>query len=215
MANIFQEAVSDFNKDLEFEKGTRTQMDNFYKNVWGVQGISVEDYNTKSGRINQFKDRDVMVLTRSGKEVYISEKYRRGTWDDILVEIFSNYPTRVGWAVNSEADIIAYVRPQQNEVTEIGVKSMMPVANAILRTMDPGLIERLIKSGKNSCKIKLFLFGKEIGCRLICARNVGYNTISVALSEKELQEMGVKMKSFPLNLSSINEEVETFTNTLA
>jgi hypothetical protein len=214
MNTFFGEIVHDFNKDLEFEKSTRTPMDKFYREVWGVQDISVEDYNTETGRINQQKDRDVLVTSNSGRKVYVSEKYRKGAWDDILVEIFSVYPEKVGWSVHSEADIIAYVVPEKNTVTEIGVSTLVPVANQILRTLDSGLIERLIKSGERSTKIGLPLYGRNIRCRLICARNRGYNTISVAISKKDLQNMGVKMKDFPLNLTNINEEIEDFTKIL-
>ena len=214
MNTFFEEIVDDFNRDLALEKSTRNPMDKFYYNVWGVKDISVEDYETETGRINQQKDRDVLVTASNGRKVYISEKYRRGSWDDILVEIFSVYPKKVGWSVHSEADIIAYVVPAKNTVTEINVRSLLPVANQVLRTLDAGLIERLIKSGKKSCEIILFLYGKNIKCRLICARNKGYNTISVAISKKDLTDMGVKMKDFLLNQEHINEAVEDFMEIL-
>lgn len=212
MADLFNEIVHDIYNDLAYEKGTRNPMDRFYREVWGVTDIQVEDYDTESGKINQRKDRDVLLTTKNGRKVYVSEKNRRGKWNDILIEIYSLYPKKLGWSVHSEADIIAYVRGGQNIVTEISVKTLLPVANQILRTLDTGLIERLIKSGKNSCGIKLFLFGKDIPCRLICARNMGYETISVAISDSDLKQMGVNMRDFPFN--AVNESKVSFLDIL-
>ena len=212
MGNFFEEIVSDFNNDIKYEKGTRDPMDRFYREVWGVTDIEVEDYDTESGKINQRKDRDVLLTSKNGRKVYVSEKSRRGKWDDILIEIYSVYPRKLGWSVHSEADIIAYVRTQQNLVTEISVKTLLPVANQILRTLDPGVIERLIRGGNKSQMIKLFLYGKDVPCRLICARNRGYETISVAISDSDLKQMGVNMRDFPFN--AVNESKVSFLDIL-
>lgn len=146
--------LNDFKTDLEYSLEAREleMFDNFYMRIFGAD-LKIELVTDK---ILQFKGIDKILHLPSGKKLYIDEKKRRGVWNDILVEIWSNTEKKTpGWVFKPFPDYIVY---------------------AFLKThkcyLLPALLLRLWVS-KNWNNVKKF---KEIK-----AQNLGYTTTSYAI----------------------------------
>lgn len=87
---------------LTYEKRCQVMANNFLRERYPDKHIHRPDYNAGGHqRELQKADVDVVISNKTGwpNEWYISEKFRSKPWDDFLIELYSEYPTKKpGWA---------------------------------------------------------------------------------------------------------------------
>lgn len=132
---------------------------------------------------HQRAGRDRVVLLASGRSIFIDEKVRRKNYQDILVEVWSTYPkagkepyppvhgAREGWGVKPlDCDFLAYAFESQRTcylLPFLGIRAAW------------------------SKHAKMWIAkasAQEDGFAWIVARNHSYNTISIAVPVRVLQD---------------------------
>lgn len=86
--------MSNFQRDLEYEKRSRDTFDDFYIKNFKVnkEDIKVYDYDDPDGRYAQKHDIDVSIISPQSKQtIYISEKTRQHEWYDFEFELWSDF----------------------------------------------------------------------------------------------------------------------------
>jgi hypothetical protein len=132
---------------------------------------------------HQRAGRDRAIVLRSGRMVYVDEKVRRTAYDDILIEVWSRYPLSgekpyppvalavPGWGAEpKDCDFLAYAF----ESTQVCY--LLPFLGIRAAWHKHGSMWR----GKAS--------SKEAGFRWVRAPNRKYNTISIAIPPRILQD---------------------------
>jgi len=132
---------------------------------------------------HQRAGRDRAIILTSGRSVFIDEKVRSEAYDDILVEVWSRYPpggskpyrqvatAEPGWGVKPlDCDFLAYAFEPSRTCflfPFLGIRAAWAKHGSMWR-------------GKAT--------SNEGGFRWIVARNQRYNTISIAVPTRILQE---------------------------
>jgi hypothetical protein len=132
---------------------------------------------------HQRAGRDRAVILTSGRSVFIDEKVRSEAYDDILIEVWSRYPlggskpyrsiatAEPGWGVKPlDCDFLAYAFEPSR------ICFLFPFLGIRAAWAKHGSMWR----GKATAS--------EGGFRWIAARNQRYNTISIAVPTRILQE---------------------------
>lgn len=172
---------------LKVEQSQFDKQDELYRQ-WFNNNPHRIDYN-KYPDI-QRADIDLVIKNRVGRPLKISEKYRPYDYGDILFEIFSTYPNKHGWSLESKADILSYWFPtrvviidiqkvvETFERNEMGKKVWLPDQMKELITME--------------------IDGNIYHPYLIRAVNEGYSSISLAFKFEDLENLGIKFSVIPL-----------------
>ena len=156
--------VSDFNDDLDYSMAASDESfwDAVYLRAFPDMAVSIPNPVLSQ---SQMLGIDRVIHLKSGRTLYVDEKKRRGTWDDILLEYRSNDNTGAqGW-MNKQLliDYLAYAF----------------MDTKVIYVMDWLSLRRVwIENGlKWSTQFKT-----------ITAKNKGYNTLSLAVPIQTLME---------------------------
>ncbi len=166
---------------LKVEQSQFEKQDELYRQ-WFNNNPHRIDYN-KYPDI-QRADIDLVIKNRQGNPVKISEKYRPYDYGDILFEVWSVFPNKHGWALESKADILAYWFPTRVVIIDILKTVEIFERNEISKQM------HLIEDSKELCSF--ILNNKTYYFWVVRAINQTYSSLSVALKYEHLDKLGIK-----------------------
>lgn len=154
------EHINYFNRDLEYSLEQREEelFDNFYFRVFPELDNKRDNIIFVTDIKLQKKGIDKILILNTGQKISIDEKKRRENYNDILLEIWSNYENKVkGWLFTSCCHYIVY--------------AIMPTNKVYLLPMI--LLRKAWRSHE-------FLWIKSFP--KIIAKNPNYNTISIGIT---------------------------------
>ena len=110
---------TDFNESVKYEKSQQPIADNYYIRLYGNRNeLERYDWEDSDGQYMQRKGIDCSIIDRNQqppKRIYISEKFRRDDWGDMLIELYSSYPKTFGWGITDhDVDKYAYFIDPEN-----------------------------------------------------------------------------------------------------
>ena len=108
--------MNTFYKDLKYSLDLRTHKafnDFYYKKFAGLERVETIDYETQPEL--QLSGIDKILHFSNGAKATIDEKKRRKAYNDIYLELWSNYSLkRLGWVYTAQCDYIVYfIEPTQ------------------------------------------------------------------------------------------------------
>lgn len=179
--------VHDFKDSLKVEQSQFERQDNFYRHLFGHEPNRL-DYDKYPEA--QREDIDLTITNKAGKVKTISEKYRPYDYNDILLEVFSVFPNKKGWAMDSHADILAYWFPSRLFLLDMVQIKTMFTKNSISKKV------HLIDGSAE--RVKIEINGSEYNPLLIRARNKTYSSLSLVLSFEDLYKLGINYSLIPV-----------------
>lgn len=180
--------VHNFKECLEFERKGYERQDKFY-----MQHFHCIPFNERipyeENRQYQKSDRDLDFIY-NGKVESISEKNRKKDRTDTLFEIWSAWPNDEGWAMHSNATLLCYFMP--SSIIVVNMKDMLKILK------DPAnKISRQVKEYEEGCRsMDIWINGKFYYLPVIRAQNEGYSSISIAFTDEQLKQLGIRFKRF-------------------
>lgn len=103
--------LHNFENSLLHEREQTAKADAFYRYVLLVSDIKRFDTDSEADMEMQLQDVDVL-LTLNGIKYRVSEKFRDTDYGDLYVEIYSKYPTTLGWLHTGSPNAILYFTPK-------------------------------------------------------------------------------------------------------
>ena len=195
-------SVHNFDKSLRRESVVAKKADTFYeRKPFAVQAI--KRYNTGSEYDMKFQrqDIDLNLSMSDGRTLTVSEKFRDNDYDDLLLEIYSKYPSTKGWMHKSEAERLAYFFPkrmfwiEKKELRRFCLNKLFPL-------VEQEAIQRLLSQEVNSLKVGLRINDKRYLCVLTQAANNTdghrWNTISISVPFEMLQDFSIRYSEYRL-----------------
>ena len=181
------ELIHDFNNSLKVEQSQFDKQDKLYFKLFGNKPYRI-DYE-KYPNV-QREDIDLVIKNKEGNPIKISEKYRPIDYNDILLEVYSVFPNKIGWALESKADILTYWFP--NRVIILDIPKIVDIfeSNEITKQM------HIIDSGKELCSF--IINHKTYYFWVVRARNDTYYSLSVVLKFEHLDKLGINYRVIPL-----------------
>lgn len=179
--------VHNIKDSLNVERSQFERQDNFYRHLFGHEPNRL-DYEVYPDA--QREDIDLTITNREGKQLTISEKYRPVDYGDILFEIWSVYPNKHGWGMDSKADILTYWTPFRLFV--IDMPSVVTLFNRNRVSEKISLINGVMEDNE------LELDGVTYNIKVIRALNTTYSSLSVAIDTQNLTQMGIRYGLIPL-----------------
>lgn len=180
--------IHDFQESLKIEREGFKRQDEFYKKYFGnlPHRVSYVDYEEI-----QKSDRDLFIENAEGKILSVSEKNRTKDYDDVLFEIFSNYYQSIrGWGMDSKADILAYFLPSSLVLVD------MPSVVEILSNPANKITKQVEYYEEQLRHHDIWINGQSFNVPVIRARNKKYSTVSIALKDSQMQQLGIRFKRF-------------------
>lgn len=139
----------------------------------------------------QKSDRDLFIENKEGKILSISEKNRTKDFNDILFEIYSDYSrSKLGWGIDSEADILAYFLP-----SSIVILDMQKIVG-ILSDPENKMTKQVEDIGEGKKYRDIWINGVFYPVTIVKALNKGYFSLSITLKDEQLTNLGVRFKRF-------------------
>lgn len=101
-----------FKSGIKYEISQQPIADNYYLRLYGNHNELIRyDYGDEKGKIMQNKGVDCTILDKNlnpPKYVNYQEKFRRSDYGDMMIELYSDYPRRLGWGITDKADRYSY-----------------------------------------------------------------------------------------------------------
>lgn len=179
------EKVHNFKECLKFEQEGYDRQDKFYLQHFGCIPFN-ERIPYEENRRYQKSDRDLDFIY-NGEVKSISEKRRKDDFPDTLFEIYSVWPNEKGWAMHSYADLLCYFMP-----SSVMVVNMQDAVGVLVNNDIPNQIVRYEGYTMKDFTIN----GNKYKLPVIRAQNDGYSTISIALTDSQMRELGIRFKRF-------------------
>jgi hypothetical protein len=193
-----------FNLSSEFEKNWQPIADDFY--ISKYPDCFIKRYSNNSQEDLDFQKKDIDVtLVIGDRSIHISEKFRKRDYGDLLLELYSKYPTVKGWMNNSEADYIVYITP--NIIYTLNKIDLLKwFVNEKFEEKFDLEISNFHTNNKRKSSRKTISFtsskGNSIVINLIQAYNktldADWHTLSIAISWDELEKEGIQFKKYTL-----------------
>jgi hypothetical protein len=164
-------------------------------------------YDSNSNEDMDFQKKDIdLTLVTGGRIIQISEKFRKEDYGDLLIELYSKYPTHLGWMENSHADYLAYYAKDSVYIVDKHrlIKWFEDENFAInLSAEIENFYSRHITSSARS-KIKWVTKSEnKIQIDLIQAFNQSgsdqWHTLSLAIAWNDLKKEGLSFKKYKLS----------------
>jgi hypothetical protein len=193
--------MHDFSTSFRFENEQSVMADRFYQEIVGVEHII--RFNTGSPRDMEFQRADIDVqLHAKGRSTNVSEKFRKKTFDDLLLELYSLFPDTSGWFFRSEAShLVCFMPDVVHWIDEKSLHSAYVELLPYLR-IEPQIKSLINNLGDQSGRttVPINLGNKNYMADLIKARNKGYgrnyDTISISLPFSLLDFLGVQRREY-------------------
>jgi hypothetical protein len=132
----------------------------------------------------QKKDIDLTIVIED-RSIHISEKFRKEDYGDLLIELYSKYPTHQGWMENSHADYLAYY------------------AKDSVYIVDKPLLIKWFEAENFVIKLSTEIDENKIQIDLIQAFNQSgsdqWHTLSLAIAWNDLKNEGLSFKKYKLS----------------
>lgn len=177
--------IHDFNDSLKIEQSGFERQDRFYMEYFENLPHRV---TFKENPEFQKSDRDLEIYNKAGELKTVSEKNRTRQYNDVLFEIYSNYSTKIGWGLDSTADLLAYFLPECMFLVD------MP---SMVRILQRNKLKEQVSYQEEYFKLgTIDIDGNEYKVPLIRANNKGYFSLSIAFTTEQLKRMGVRHKVF-------------------
>lgn len=187
--------IHSFDESLRYERSSAARADRFYREHLNATELERYDRDTPEDLEMQHRDIDVRIRV-DGVDMYVSEKFRKHGWNDLLIELYSKYPAVRGWTGTGSADLLAYFLPDKVLIfREADVRAFYDKLVAAIPGADlDRFCAHAAESRSKQLKISL---ARPCSVRLLAALNVGYMTLSVAVPFDVLRENGVKWGEYP------------------
>ncbi len=187
--------IHSFDESLRYERASSARADRFYREQLGAD--EVERYNRDTPEDMEMQHRDIDVRIRvHGVDMYVSEKFRKSAWDDLLIELYSKYPAVRGWMETGSPDLLAYFLPDKVLIfREADLKAFYD--RLVAAIPQPDLDKFCAHAAESRSKQLKISLARPCSVRLLAALNVGYMTLSVAVPFDVLRENGVKWGEYP------------------
>lgn len=178
--------VHNFKECLKIEREGYDRQDKFY-----LQHFHCIPFNERipyeENRNYQCSDRDLDFIY-NGEVKSISEKNRTKDFPDTLFEIYSKYNfNKLGWGMESTATLLCYFLPSSVMVVN------MQDAVGVLANND---IQKQVGWYEGYTMNDFTINGNKYKLPIIRAQNDGYSTISIALTDSQMRELGIRFKRF-------------------
>lgn len=188
-----------FDDSLASEQEQFAKADQFYNNFYRPN--SIKRYKFENEEEKSFQQSDIdLTLSFDNSKIDISEKFRLQYYNDLLLEIYSAYDSKPGWAFDSKANELFYFIIPKNKV--IIIKDMQAIVKFFNSTLYPSIpksvfsdIMKINGSGKlpgsvrlNNKKIYQVMFVKAHNIQ-----NTPYDTISIAIPFSMLSDNNIKL----------------------
>lgn len=182
--------IHSFDESLHYERASSARADRFYRGQLNATEVERYDRDTPEDMEMQHRDIDVRIRV-DGVDMYVSEKFRKSAWDDLLIELYSNYPAVRGWTATGSADLLAYFLPGKVLIfREADVRAFYDKLAAAIPGADlDGFCAHAAECRSKQLEITL---ASPCTVRLLAALNDGYTTLSVAVPFDVLRENGVR-----------------------
>lgn len=194
-----------FTLSSDFEKNWQPIADSFYKSKY--KDCVIKRYDSDSKEDLEFQKKDIdLTLILEDRSIHISEKFRKEDYGDLLIEIYSKYPSQQGWMGNSKADYLAYYAKDTVYIIEKhGLIRWFEEENFV--TNLSARIEDFHKKHINSsARSKMEWETKKenrIQLDLIQAYNQfgsdHWHTLSIAIAWTDLKKEGLSFKKYKLS----------------
>lgn len=180
--------VHNFKECLKIEREGYERQDKFYMQHFGCIPFE-ERIPYEENRNYQCSDRDLNFIYK-GEVKSISEKRRIRDFTDTLFEIYSKYNFNdLGWGMESTADLLCYFMP--SSVMVVNMKD----AVGVLANPENEIATQV--GWYEDYTMKDFTInGNKYKLPIIRAQNEGYSTISIALTDSQMRELGIRFKRF-------------------
>lgn len=179
-----------FDESLHYERTSAARADSFYREQLNATEVERYDRDTPDDMEMQHRDIDVRIRV-DGVDMYVSEKFRKRGWDDLLLELYSKYPAVRGWTETGSPDLLAYFLPDKILIfREADVRRFYD--RLVVAIPEKELADFYAHAHEVRSKQLRVCLSKPCCVRLLAALNDGYTTLSVAIPFHVLRENGVK-----------------------
>lgn len=182
--------IHSFRESLRYERDSAARADRFYRAC--LHATEVERYNRDTSEDLEMQHRDIDVRIRvDGVDLFVSEKFRKHRWNDLLIELYSKYPTVRGWTETGSADLLVYFLP--DKVLLFREADVRAFYDKLVAVIPEAALDRFCaQAAERRSKLLRICLAKPCTVRLLAALNDGYITLSVAVPFDVLRENGVK-----------------------
>lgn len=188
------EKTHDFNQSMKVEQEGFERQDRFYLEHLGHLPHRVKYFDYMD---IQKSDRDLYIENNAGKIRWISEKNRTEDYTDVLFEIYSDYfGEKLGWAMHSEADTLAYFLP--SSLVLVDMEKMVKILSDPKNKMDKQ-VECYDEKFRHH---DIWVNGVVYNLPVIRAKNKNkysnrvYYSVSIAFTDEQLKQLGVSFRRF-------------------
>lgn len=178
--------VHNITESLKVEQSQFERQDGVYRRLFGHKPHRI-DYNMFPD--TQRDDIDLTIMNKAGIWKTISEKYRPVDYGDILLEVWSVFPNKHGWAMFSHAKVLAYWFP-----TRLVLLDMHSIVDTFRRNR---ISEQVYLIDTTRERVTLTIDGEEYNPWVIRAVNTTYSSISVALNFESIERLGISYSLIP------------------
>lgn len=193
-----------YDKSSEYEKFWQPKADKFYSSKYPACGLKRYDSHSLEDLEFQRKDID-LTITIEDRKIHISEKYRKDDYGDLLIELYSKYPTVHGWMYHSEADFITYFTPKKVYVIDKKKLTQWFEVLEIEEKLRSEILHFHSNNRRQSSRIKLNFkspSGNNLSIYLIQAfnkiDNTEWHTMSLTVAWEDLVKEGLEIKQYLL-----------------
>lgn len=186
--------IHHFSDSQNFEKENFSFADEFYTEKLGAKDLYRIGYGNSLEKRLQRNDVD-LIFSWNGRDWFVSEKFRKNDFGDLLIEFYSNFPQKTGWMDNSKADLLAYFAGENVYIIDkIHLKKFY---HSVLFPAVPNeYFEEMISQRQNFAKKEILLKEKPEKICIISAENNSYHTVSIGIPFRILVDFGIKFKKF-------------------
>lgn len=194
-----------YHQSSEYEKLWQPKANAFYQSKYPECVINRYDSNLIQDIDFQKKDIDLTIVIED-RSIHISEKFRKEDYGDLLIELYSKYPTHQGWMENSHADYLAYYAKDSVyivdkpllikwfEAENFVIKLSTEIENFYSKHIASSARSKIEWTTKNENKIQI---------DLIQAFNQSgsdqWHTLSLAIAWNDLKNEGLSFKKYKLS----------------
>jgi hypothetical protein len=194
--------MNTFNEGLKYERTWWPRADALYKELFPNKVIYRPDWN--NGGNLQRHDVDVVLRNPTGwpGEWMISEKFRSQPWDDLLVELYSDYDKKKpGWGTDSVAHehFFFFEDGEDSYVRIVPTVNLRHAANYILRQLGREIEDASQKTTSTTLKLD----GHDIKVVFVPTfgpdKKILWRGCCVAITDEILDYLNIEVKTIKLN----------------
>lgn len=176
---------SDFNKMLGYEQSQMGKADRYYTERWKVDNIERFSWKDPKGREMQRRGVDCRVQIGE-RTILISEKFRRRSYGDMMIELWCGNST--GWGITDTSEILCYFT--NRDCYTVQTESMKKVLSDFLTWFEESNLRFIPPRMELTFKDHPVLLQETVSQR---DGNV-WKAVNLVASWENLKELGLKFK---------------------